>query len=201
MREIASQIRELADPYLQTRKNNIHTDISYGYALKLLQLEPGDSSLVIPAILCHDVGWSKVPEELQRTAFGPNAFDFDLRRVHEVEGVKLARTILQLIHYDPAKTEEILQIIDGHDSRLTALSDSDKLVKDADKLFRFDPAGFRVNLGLLGLGPSPLIQYLEERLEPWFFTASAKRLAAHNLARVKRTFIDGTSYSPLKTAE
>ncbi len=188
MREIADRIRELADPYLKTRKNDIHTDVSYGYALKLLQHEPGDPWLVIPAILCHDLGWSKVPAELQTTAFGPNAFDLDLRRVHEVEGAKLARDILQQVNYDPAKTEEILQIIDGHDSRLTALSDSDKLVKDADKLFRFDPAGFRVNLGLLSIEPATLIQYLEDRIESWFFTASAKRLAADNLVRVKRSF-------------
>ncbi len=189
MREIADRIRELADPYLKTRKNDIHTDISYGYALKLLQLEPGDPALVIPAILCHDLGWSKVPADLQTTAFGPNAFDFGLRRVHEVEGVKLARIILQQVDYNPAKIEEILQIIDGHDSRLTALSDSDKLVKDADKLFRFDPAGFRVNLELLSIEPATLIQYLSDRIEPWFFTSSAKRLAMDNLAKLKRLAI------------
>ena len=42
MRETFKEIRRLAEPYLDTRKNNIHTDISTGFGFKLLEREGGD---------------------------------------------------------------------------------------------------------------------------------------------------------------
>ena len=62
-----------------------------------------------------------MPEELQLKAFGPKT-DKELNRVHETEGVKMAREILEKIGYDQGKMGEILAIIDGHDSRLEAIS-------------------------------------------------------------------------------
>lgn len=109
-------IYELAKPYLQTRYNDVHTEICYSFARRLLENEPGDQEIVLPAVICHDLGWIKLPEDLQKKAFGPK-FDPDLRRIHEVEGVKLARLVLDQVGYDPNKIEEIVVIIDGHDSR------------------------------------------------------------------------------------
>lgn len=183
MRDIDCRILELAKPYLNTRKNDIHTDISCKFALRLLESEPGDHEVVIPAIICHDVGWIKVPEDLQLKAFGPKGFDPELRRIHEEEGVKLAREILRQVGYDPLKTAEILDIIDGHDSRLTAISDNDKIVKDADKLFRFEPVGLRIDAGRFELAILPYVKWLEERIESWFFTETAKRLALEELKK------------------
>lgn len=183
MQEVVNSIRRLTQPYLTTRKNDIHTEICYHYALRLLEVEPGDPTIVLPAILCHDLGWCKVPEELQHTAFGPNATNYELRRVHEVEGINLTREVLLEINYDPAKIEEILTIIDGHDSRDVAISDNDKVVKDADKLFRFDPDGFEIDVNRhRGIERVSYIQYLRDRIETWFFTSSAKRLARELLA-------------------
>lgn len=183
MQDIDYQILQLAKPYLQTRKNDIHIDIAYRFARKLLASEPGDPEVVIPAILCHDLGWSKVPEDLQLKAFGPKDFDPDLRRVHEVEGVKLARQILLEVKYDPEKTAEILEIIDGHDSRLETLSDNDKIVKDADKLFRFEPEGLRIDAERFELEITLHAKWLKERIEDWFFTNTAKKLALEELAK------------------
>ena len=72
--------------------NKIHTEISTQFAYRLLEIEEaGDEDIVIPAILLHDVGWSQVPEELQLKAFGPKATLPEWNRVHEVEGVRIAR--------------------------------------------------------------------------------------------------------------
>ena len=193
MRNIDYRILELAKPYLNTRKNDIHTDISCRFAFRLLESEPGDPAVVIPAILCHDLGWSKLSEELQLKAFGPKGFDADLRRVHEVEGVKLAQEVLREVAYDRQKTAEILEIIEGHDSRLTALSDSDKIVKDADKLFRFDPVGLRIDAERFKLGVIEHAHWLKERIEEWFFTDTAKGLALEELTKTIR--LDGNVVS------
>ena len=70
---IYKRIWELAQPYLDTRKNDTHTAIATAFAFRLLEMEGGDEDIVIPAILLHDVGWKKVPEDVQLKAFGPHA--------------------------------------------------------------------------------------------------------------------------------
>lgn len=183
LRDIDNRILKLAKPYLRTRKNDIHTKIAYRFAVRLLESEPGDPEVVIPAILCHDLGWSKVPEDQQLKAFGPKDIDRDLQRVHEVEGVRLAREIFREVNYDSQKTAEILEIIDGHDSRLTAISDSDKIVKDADKLFRFEPVGLGIDVERFEVDMDEYTQLLREKIEQWFFTETARKLALEELAK------------------
>lgn len=171
------EVYSLARPFLNTRHNDIHTVISYGYALRLLRDEGGDRETVIPAILLHDVGWSSVPEHLQLTAFGPNPTNPALNRVHEVEGARLARDILRQATYDEQKIEEIAEIIVGHDSRLEALSLNDMVVKDADKLYRFSRWGFAIDVKRFRRDPVVHLQWLGQQIDRWFFTARAMALA------------------------
>ena len=175
-------IFELARPYLNIRRNDIHTEIVYRFAARLLETEPGDTAVILPAVICHDVGWSRVPENLHLKAFGPEA-DPELTRLHELEGVKLAREILLAVNYDPRKTAEILAIIEGHDTRLTALSESDKIVKDADKLWRFDGLGLAIDAERFKIDRTGHVNWLEQQIEPWFFTETGKILAREELAR------------------
>src|SRR5512139_1400039 len=95
MKPIYQKIFERAKPFLRTRKNLIHTRIALRYAMKLLETVKGDEEVVIPAILLHDVGWKVVPENVQLTAFGPNRSNPQAARLHEVEGAKTARKILE----------------------------------------------------------------------------------------------------------
>lgn len=176
MLAVYDKIYELAKPYLTTRKNDIHIEISYKFACRLLEDEPGDPEVVIPAILCHDLGWIRVPEHLQLKAFGPG-FDPELRRVHEVEGVKLAQDILRQVNYSPPKTVEILEIIGGHDSRLEPISDSDKIVKDADKLFRFTATGSAIDSERFRHGREFHREWISAQIDSWFFTDTGKQLA------------------------
>jgi hypothetical protein len=173
---VYGEIYALAKPYLNTRKNDVHVEISHSFAWRLLEDEPGDPEVVIPAIICHDLGWIKVPEQLQLKAFGPG-FDPDLRRIHEVEGVKLARGILNHVNYSPDKTAEILQIIDGHDSRSVAISNSDKIVKDADKLFRFTAKGLAIDIERFRKSRNSYVKWIAGQIECWFFTKTGSQLA------------------------
>ena len=95
LKPIYQKVYERAKPFLRTRKNLIHTKISLQYALKLLGHGKGDEEVVIPAILLHDVGWKTIPENLHLTAFGPNPSNPKLARIHEVEGAKIAKPILE----------------------------------------------------------------------------------------------------------
>jgi hypothetical protein len=129
-----------------------------------------------------------VPEDRQRNAFGPQATDIAANRLHEEEGVRLAGGILAALDYEPAKTQEILSIIDGHDSRLEALSLNDKLVKDADKLWRFTLTGIDIDHRRFGLTLAAYLDYMDDKIEAWLFTPEAKEIARTELARARAEF-------------
>lgn len=175
----------MAKPYLDTRSNDIHTEISIRMAYRLLEMEDGDMEVVIPAITLHDVGYKSIPEELQRQAFGVKTRSPELRRVHEKEGARIAKEILETLNYDKCKTKEILEIIDGHDSRKEAISFNDKIVKDADKLFRYSKMGHQImsKIAYEDFGESPLdrLNRLQKQIDGMFFTSAAKEIAREEL--------------------
>ncbi|HIJ36727.1 MAG TPA: HD domain-containing protein [Deltaproteobacteria bacterium] len=183
LKKAYKRIRELARPYLDTRKNDIHTEISTRLAYLLLELEGGMEEVVIPAILLHDVGWKEVPEDMQMKAFGPNASLPEWNRVHEVEGARIAGEILAEVKYDPEKVGEILRIIEGHDSRKEPFSLNDTIVKDADKLWRYDKEAVEINSDRFQLTCEEGIERLRVNIEPWFLTDSAKKMAREEIEK------------------
>lgn len=181
MKAIFKKIRELAKPYLDTRQNHIHTEISTALAYKLLEKEGGDEDIVIPAIILHDVGWIKVPENLQLKAFGPKASSPELNRVHELEGTKIAKEILEKVGYDEMCIKVIIEIIEGHDSRKKGLSLNDKIVKDADKLWRYSKEALQINMKRFEHNREKSLNRIRSNLDKWFLTNSAKAIARQEL--------------------
>lgn len=182
------KIYDLAKPYLSTRDNDIHTKISYSFARRLCDAEKGNECVVLPAIILHDVGWIKIPEELHPRAFGPGPRDTELNRIHEVEGAKIARKILEVVKYSPDLTEEIVEIVLGHDSRKEPVSINDAIVKDADKLWRFSDYGFEVDVRRFKLDPAGYVAWLEDQIESWFITQAGKAVARKDLSLREQKF-------------
>ena len=179
-----------AKPYLDTRQNDIHTHIAYGYAERLLRHYPeADQAVVLPAVILHDIGWKMIPEERQLKAFGPKMKDTDTRRLHEVEGARLAREILTAAGHDPARLEEIVAIIDGHDSRETALSVNDRLMKDSDKLWRFTRTGIEIDHRRFGMELREYMTWLGRQVENWMFTSEAKQMARESFAEAQTALL------------
>jgi HD superfamily phosphodiesterase len=172
-------------PFLDTRHNEIHTRIALGLALHLLKHEGGEALLVQAAVILHDVGWKRVPENLQLKAFGPQA-DPDLNRIHEVAGVEIAGRLLREISPELPFRDEILAIIDGHDSRPAAISPNDALVKDADKLWRYTREGLAIDVHRFAETRTSGIERLEKNLPRWFLTATGRKTARRLLARRRR---------------
>jgi len=181
IKPIYQKIFEKAKPFLRTRKNLIHTQIAYRYALNLLNEGKGDEAVVIPAILLHDVGWKYVPEHLHLTAFGPNPTNPKLTKVHEVEGAKIAEKILNDLHYPSDMVKEICRIIRGHDSRKKPISRDDRIVKDADKLFRYSHRGVAIDSKRFHIPRSTYLSFLEGTINQWFFTPMAKKIAREEI--------------------
>jgi len=183
---VCDEIYRKAAPYLDTRRNDVHVSISYDFAWRLLAFYPeAEEKIVLPAIVLHDVGWKMVPEGRQLNAFGPKAKDKKTQRIHETEGVKIAEEILAGLNYDQEKIPEILSIIDGHDTRLEALSLNDQLVKDADKLWRFTPTGVDIDHARFGIPRDSYLNWLGTVIDEWLFTPEAKEMAHEALVEAK----------------
>ena len=173
----------LAQPYLDTRENEIHTRTAVRLASDLMDKEGGEPQVIIPALILHDVGWKRIPEKLQLTAFGPGANAPELNRRHEIEGVKIARGLLQELSFDRSLVCKILAIIDGHDSRKEGLSRNDSLVKDADKLWRYTREGFGIDIKRFGETSKEGLARLHDNMDSWLLTVSGKNMAADLLSR------------------
>ncbi len=140
----------------------------------------------MPAIILHDVGWKKVPEDLQLKAFGPKATSPEINRTHEKEGVRIAGDILAEVDYDKEKISEILEIIDGHDSRKKAVSLNDQIVKDADKLWRYTRKGFQIDIERFDESYAQGLNRLRKNWPDCFFTQTARKLAGKELQKRER---------------
>ncbi len=183
---VYAEIYRKAEPYLDTRQNDVHVSLSYDFARRLLTHYPNaDEEIVLPAIVLHDVGWKMVPEQKQLDAFGPKIKDKKTQRFHETEGVKIAEKILTRLNYDQEKSLEIMSIIDGHDTRQQALSLNDQLVKDADKLCRFTPTGVDIDHTRFGIPRDNYMKWLDTVIDDWLFTPEAKKMALAALTEAK----------------
>ena len=177
-----------ARPYMRARKNDVHIPLSYWYAERLLERHPeADADVVLLAIMFHDAGWAVIDEErIFREGFATGDGEVDLasdvRILHEKEGARLAAEALGG-EWDPSTVEEVVAIIDGHDSRLHALSRNDELVKDADKLWRYSVTGLAVSCDWFSMTPGQYAARLERQVREALFTDAAREIGARDLAQ------------------
>lgn len=175
-----------ARPYLLARDDLDHVRISARFARLLLKTEGGNEQIVLPAIILHDVGWSAVQPKLLSAAFGVRAGGekaIRLNRIHEIRGAAIAKDILTDIGYPGDQIRIIVSIIKRHDSGIKADCIEEKIVKDADKLWRFSKVGFWKEVSRQGIRPQELHSFLSERYKGWFFTQTAVEIARNQLKR------------------
>lgn len=172
-----------AKPWLDVRSNDEHTWISYQLGRALLKMHPeADESVVLPAILLHDVGWKMFPEWQLAQAVGPEAKYPELQRRHELEGARIARTELKRVASARLDVDHIIAIIDGHDTRKEPISLEDALMKDADKLWRFTWHGV-ATIGIWFDSPvKDTLAMLESYVLPQLLTERGRTIAQSLLA-------------------
>jgi len=140
MKKIFQNIWDLALPYQDQRDDPGHAEVALHYAQLLVRYEKGDRDIILPAIILHDVGYSQIPKERRMKIFDRKAKRVERLGVqyeHQIEGVLLARKILEKVGYPSEKIGEILQIISQHDTRKGFVSKNEGLTRDADKLWRY----------------------------------------------------------------
>jgi hypothetical protein len=175
----------LAAPFLATRDNDAHTLYAYGIARALLsQIPDADENIVLPAILLHDTGWSTVNETESLEAIAPDRDGSREHLVikHEKEGARIARAILEQVGVPEADIEQIVMIIDGHDSRRTSLSLNDSVVKDSDKIWRVTPHGLAVVMDWFGINADQSLRLCASRAYDELFTDEGRAMSAALIA-------------------
>lgn len=169
----------------RTRGNDIHLPISFAYAERLCDAYPDADALVVRvAILLHDTGWARVDESrILAEGFSGDWRRADVRYEHERHGCVIAREVLPPLGYDEGFVARVTAIIDGHDTRALSHSLEDSLVRDADRLWRFTPAGIALASGWFKLTPAEYARRLRAEIVPELLTQAAVDMAEAELAR------------------
>lgn len=169
----------------RTRGNDIHLPVSLAYAERLCDAFPdADRLLVRVSIQLHDTGWGRVDESrILSEGFTGDWRKAAIRYEHEKQGCIIAREVLPPLGYDADFIEQVCAIVDGHDTRADAYTLEDALVRDADRLWRFDHAGIALASGWFGMDPAVYTDRLEAEILPELITAPAIAMATTDLNR------------------
>lgn len=180
-------------PETRARGNDIHLPISLAYAERLCDVYPEADDLVVRvAILLHDTGWGRVDEErILSEGFSGDWRKANIRFEHERQGCLIAQEVLPELGYGDEFIRRITEIIDGHDTRPDAKSLEDALVRDADRLWRFDSVGIALASSWFQLTPAAYMDRLEEEIVPELQTSAARLMAEADLAR-SRALLKGS---------
>jgi hypothetical protein len=172
-------------PETRTRNNDVHLPISLAYAERLCDAYPGaDRLLVRVSIQLHDIGWGRVDESrILSEGFTGDWRKAAIRYEHEKQGCIIAREVLPDLGYEEAFVDEVCAIIDGHDTRAEAYSLEDALVRDADRLWRFDHAGIALASGWFQMDPATYCDRLEAEIIPELKTSAGVEIARAELGR------------------
>ncbi|WP_024367504.1 HD domain-containing protein [Arthrobacter sp. TB 26] len=172
-------------PETRARGNDIHLPISLAFAERLCRAYPdADSDLVRVAIVLHDTGWAHVDESrIISEGFTGDWRKADIRFEHEQRGLEVARRVLPGLGYSGDFIERVCAIIDGHDTRPLAYSLEDALMRDADRLWRFDHAGIAVAASWFGLDPARYTDRLASEIVPELITQAAFEMGTADLGR------------------
>ncbi|MCB1362232.1 MAG: HD domain-containing protein [Rhodobacter sp.] len=176
-----------AEPYMRARKNDVHIPLSFAWCVRLLDHFPdADRDVCLLAILLHDIGWWAIDmDEIIEQGFrSANILQSDVRYRHEAEGVRLATGVLRDTGWSEAIIAQVCEIIDGHDTRPDPRHLNDRIVRDSDKLWRYEVTGTAV--GCDWFGETPVQNCARnEAILPKFETEPGRVMATEELARTR----------------
>lgn len=176
-----------AEPYMRSRKNDVHLPLTYHWAARLVDhYADADRDICLLAAMLHDIGWSTIDmgRIIDEGFRSKNFLTSDVRYLHEAEGVRLAREVLEATGWAEEVIAAVCEIIDGHDTRATAHHLNDRIVRDSDKLWRYSVIGLSIAADWFGGTLQSYAAQVEADL-PKFETDFGRELAEAELARSK----------------
>lgn len=172
-----------AEPYMRARKNDVHIPLSFAWAQRLLDHHPeADRDVCSLAILLHDIGWFTIDSDtiIKEGFRTENFLQSDVRFLHEAEGVRLGAEVMRETGWSEEIIGQVSEIIDGHDTRPDPRHLNDRIVRDADKLWRNSVTGIAVACDWFGITPGAYAGRLVEQFDK-YETAFGRELAEAEL--------------------
>lgn len=176
---------------MRARKNDIHIPLAFHWTAQLLEHYPqANRDVCLLAILLHDIGWWAIDmEDIISQGFrSENPLQSDVRYRHEVEGVRLGTEVLRKTGWDEAIIAQVCEIIDGHDTRKEPRHLNDRIVRDADKMWRYNITGIAIAADWFGKTPHAYAADMESKID-WFETPEGRKIAEAELAITKRALM------------
>jgi HD superfamily phosphodiesterase len=180
-----------AETYMRARKNDIHIPLAFDWALKILESYPeANRDVCLLAILLHDIGWWAIDmEDIIKQGFrSKNPLQSDVRYRHEAEGVRLGTEVMRQTGWSEDVIAQVCEIIDGHDTRKEPRHLNDRIVRDADKMWRYEVAGIAIAADWFGKTPHAILADVEAKLD-WFETPEGRKMAERELAKTKKALM------------
>jgi HD domain len=180
-----------AETYMRARKNDIHIPLAFNWTLEILESYPqANRDVCLLAILLHDIGWWAIDMEdiIQQGFRGENPLQSDVRYRHEAEGVRLGTEVLRQTGWSEDVITQVCEIIDGHDTRKEPRHLNDRIVRDADKLWRYNITGIAIAADWFDKTPSAYGADMESKID-WFETPVGRAIAERELVQTKKALM------------
>ncbi len=161
MREIFKKILEKSIPfYKKGRKWDVeHIKWLFKIIPEFVDEREVDYDILIPLVVLHDVGYSKVPKNA-------DPLKLDVRKLHSVEGEKIAEKILKEVNYPKEKIKEIKRLILKHDNWAFGDSFSNepvlRIFNNFDFMWIVSKKGFIAYSKMVHGSPRKTIKVIEE---------------------------------------
>lgn len=180
-----------AEPYMRARKNDVHIPLSFAWAQRLLDhYTAADRDVCVLAILLHDIGWFTIDNEtiINEGFRSDNFLQSDVRYLHEAEGVRLGTEVLRETGWSEVVIAQVCEIIDGHDTRADPHHLNDRIVRDADKLWRNSVTGIAVACDWFAITPGAYADRLVAQFDK-YETEFGRALAEAELAESRKALM------------
>lgn len=168
------EIFELAKPYLKQGRMKdfiVHTEGVVEAMELIIAKEGGDPQILIPSAILHDVGFSKVPKELQTNA------DFskkrEAQRQHLIFAKEIIDEILTKAGYSRQRINQIIEIVEAHKFQEPE-EFYKRLLIDADNLSDVFKEQFYADVKSYGRTSAQVYQF---RTENKYYTKAAQNIA------------------------
>jgi len=174
------KIWKLAIPYLKKGKRKnflLHTKGVVRAMKLLLKKEKGDPNILIPAAILHDVGWAKVPQDLQKS--NEKRKVEKAMKLHLKYAVPIIKEILNKVGYSKKQIEQVIEIVLAHKYHNPRRLDKQLLI-DADTLSDVFKEQFYSDCKAYHLSPEKLFVI---RKENKFYTKTAKNIFEQELKK------------------
>lgn len=185
MKKIHEKIWRLAKLYLikGTKKNFvIHTKGVIKAMELLLEKENGDEDILIPAAILHDVGWSRVSSDLQKSKKQKDRTK--ALHLHLKHAISIIKEILTKEDYNKSKIERVINIVQAHKFQKPAELDKQLLI-DADVMSDAFKEQFYSDAKSYNKTPK---QNYEFRKRNKFYTNTAKQIFFKELEKRRKEF-------------